>query len=139
MSLLELRGVTVRYRLAGAGARELAAVDGVDFAIGEHETVGLVGESGCGKTTLGRSILRLVPLAAGEVRWRGQRIDGLSQRSFRPLRRELQFVFQDPHACLDPRMTIARKRRRTAARARSRLDRDGTRGESAAAPGRSRY
>ena len=107
MSLLELQGVTVRYRHAGAGARELAAVDGVDFAIGEHEMLGLVGESGCGKTTLGRSILRLVPLAAGEVRWRGQRIDSLSQRSFRPLRRELQYVFQDPHACLDPRMTIA--------------------------------
>ncbi len=107
MSLLELRGVTVRYRQPGDGARDLAAVDGVDFAIAEHEMLGLVGESGCGKTTLGRSILRLVPLAAGEVHWRGRRIDGLSQRAFRPLRRELQCVFQDPHACLDPRMTIA--------------------------------
>ena len=107
MNLLELQGVTVRYRQGGAGARELAAVDSVDFAVGEHEMLGLVGESGCGKTTLGRSILRLVPLAAGEVRWRGQRIDGLSQRAFRPLRRELQYVFQDPNACLDPRMTIA--------------------------------
>jgi oligopeptide/dipeptide ABC transporter ATP-binding protein len=105
MSLLELKDVSVRYRQPGA--RELAAVDGVDFEIAEHEMLGLVGESGCGKTTLGRAILRLVPLAAGEVRWRGRRIDALSARDFRPLRRELQCVFQDPHACLDPRMTVA--------------------------------
>jgi oligopeptide/dipeptide ABC transporter ATP-binding protein len=105
MSLLELQGVAVRYR--HQGAREMAAVDGIDFAIGEDEMLGLVGESGCGKTTLGRAILRLVPLAAGEVRWRGRRIDALAARDFRPLRRELQCVFQDPHACLDPRMTIA--------------------------------
>jgi oligopeptide/dipeptide ABC transporter ATP-binding protein len=69
--------------------------------------LGLVGESGCGKTTLGRAILGLAPLAAGEVRWRGRRIDRLGRRAFRPLRRELQCVFQDPHACFDPRMTIA--------------------------------
>lgn len=106
MSLLELRGVSVRFRQSGAHARELIAVDGVDFVIGEHEMLGLVGESGCGKTTLGRAILSLTPLAAGEVRWRGQRIDRLGQRAFRPLRRELQYIFQDPHACLDPRMTI---------------------------------
>ncbi len=105
MSLLELRGVTVRYRNSG-GAKEPAAVNGVDFKLGEHEMLGLVGESGCGKTTLGRAILRLVPLAAGEVLWRGRRIDDLGRREFRPLRRELQYVFQDPHACLDPRMTI---------------------------------
>jgi len=104
MSLLELRGVAVRYRQPGA--RDVAAVDGVDFAIAEHEAFGLVGESGCGKTTLGRAILRLVPLAAGEVRWRGRRIDALAARDFRPLRRELQCVFQDPQACMDPRMTI---------------------------------
>ncbi len=105
MNLLELRGVSVRYRQPGA--RELAAVDGVDVAIAEDEMLGLVGESGCGKTTLGRAILRLVPLAAGQVLWRGRRIDALAARDFRPLRRELQCVFQDPHACLDPRMTIA--------------------------------
>ena len=88
------------------GRRRFPAVDGVDFAVGEHEMLGLVGESGCGKTTLGRAILRLVPLAAGEVHWRGQRIDRLAQRAFRPLRRELQCVFQDPNASLDPRMTV---------------------------------
>jgi peptide/nickel transport system ATP-binding protein len=69
--------------------------------------LGLVGESGCGKTTIGRAILGLVPLAGGEVRWDGRRIDRLPARAFRPLRRELQCVFQDPHACLDPRMTVA--------------------------------
>ncbi len=106
MNLLDLRDVQVRYRLAGATPRGRAAVDGVSFAIGEHEMLGLVGESGCGKTTLGRAILRLVPLAAGELHWRGKRIDGIGQREFRPLRRELQCVFQDPQACLDPRMTI---------------------------------
>ena len=105
MSLLELRGVSVRYRLAGKGG-DLAAVADVDITLGEHEMLGLVGESGCGKTTLGRAILRLVPLSAGELRWRGQRIDTLDPRAFRPLRRELQCVFQDPSACLDPRMTI---------------------------------
>ncbi len=106
MNLLELRGVSVKFRQSGTKARDLAAVDGVDFTIAEHEMLGLVGESGCGKTTLGRAILHLVPLAAGEVHWRGQRVDQLGQRAFRPLRRELQYVFQDPNACLDPRMTL---------------------------------
>jgi peptide/nickel transport system ATP-binding protein len=106
MSLLELSGVTVRYRGGRRGAGATAAVEGVDLAIGEHEMLGLVGESGCGKTTLGRAVLGLVPLAAGEIRFGGRRIDALRPREFRPLRRELQCVFQDPHACLDPRMTI---------------------------------
>jgi oligopeptide/dipeptide ABC transporter ATP-binding protein len=105
MNALELHGVVVCYR--EAGARAFAAVDGVGFSVNENETLGLVGESGCGKTTLGRAILGLVPLAAGEVRWAGRRIDDLQRRAFRPLRRELQCVFQDPHACLDPRMTVA--------------------------------
>jgi oligopeptide/dipeptide ABC transporter ATP-binding protein len=106
VNLLELRGVTVTFRQSGTSARQIPAVDRVDFAVGEHEMLGLVGESGCGKTTLGRAILRLVPLAAGEVHWRGQRIDRLRPRVFRPLRRELQCVFQDPNASLDPRMTL---------------------------------
>ncbi|MGE0031723.1 MAG: ABC transporter ATP-binding protein [Steroidobacteraceae bacterium] len=106
-ALLELQGVTVRYRQTGRRGHELTAVADAGFAIGEGETLGLVGESGCGKTTLGRAILQLVPIAAGEIRWRGQRIDDLDRSRFRALRRELQLVFQDPHSCLDPRMTIA--------------------------------
>ncbi|MGH6782141.1 MAG: ATP-binding cassette domain-containing protein, partial [Sphingomonadaceae bacterium] len=105
--LLELRNVTVRFAaVAGKDPPELTAVDAVSFSVGADEMLGLVGESGCGKSTLGRAILRLVPLAGGELYWRGQRIDTQGRREFRALRRELQLVFQDPHACLDPRMTI---------------------------------
>jgi oligopeptide/dipeptide ABC transporter ATP-binding protein len=106
-ALLELQGVSVRYRGAAGRDREFAAVADAGFTIDEGEMLGLVGESGCGKTTLGRAILRLVPLAAGEVRWCGRRIDDLDRRRFRALRRELQLVFQDPGSCLDPRMTMA--------------------------------
>jgi oligopeptide transport system ATP-binding protein len=105
--LLELQGVSVRYQQAGGRGHDFAAVDDVGFSINPGEMLGLVGESGCGKTTLGRAILRLVPLAAGAVRWRGQRIDDLDPRRFRALRRELQLMFQDPGSCLDPRMTMA--------------------------------
>ncbi len=105
--LLELRDVSVRYPIAASRGEGLTAVDSVSFSVDDSEMLGLVGESGCGKTTLGRAILRLVPLAAGEVRWQGRRIDCLDKRRFRPLRRELQLVFQDPNSCLDPRMTIA--------------------------------
>lgn len=106
-ALLDLRGVTVRYALTGRRQRELTAVDDVSFTLEPGEMLGLVGESGCGKSTLGRAILRLVPLAAGEVYWQGRRVDTLSRKEFRGLRSGLQLVFQDPHACLDPRMTIA--------------------------------
>ena len=108
-ALLELRGVSVRHPLPSRWWRrqQVTAVDDLSFAIETGELLGLVGESGCGKTTLARAILRLVPLAAGEIHWQGRRIDNLGRSEFRGLRRELQLVFQDPVACLDPRMTIA--------------------------------
>jgi len=82
------------------------AVDGVDFAIAEGKTLALVGESGCGKTTVGQSILRLVEPRAGSVRYRGTDLLGLDRRDMLPYRRELQIVFQDPNAALDPRMQV---------------------------------
>jgi oligopeptide/dipeptide ABC transporter ATP-binding protein len=105
-ALLELEKLSVRYRPAAGRGRELPAVDAVSCAIADGELPGLVGESGSGKTTLARAIVRLVPVASGAVRYLGRRIDRLSRRQFRPLRRELQLVFQDPAACLDPRMTL---------------------------------
>ncbi len=83
------------------------AVDGVSLAVRAGETVGVVGESGSGKTTLGFALLRLVPEASGPVVFQGRRIDGLSAKELRPLRSELQVVFQDPYGSLSPRLTVA--------------------------------
>jgi oligopeptide/dipeptide ABC transporter ATP-binding protein len=103
---LAVRDAVVVYR-GGRRGTALRAVDGVSFAVAPGEVVGLVGESGCGKTTLGRAILGLLPLAGGEIRWQGRRIDALPRAAFRALRRQIQLVFQEPGACLDPRMTVA--------------------------------
>src|SRR5437016_11252437 len=82
------------------------AVDGVSFEVERGETLSLVGESGCGKSTVGRAILRLFDLTAGQVILDGQRIDDMSARALRPMRRRMQVVFQDPFASLNPRMHV---------------------------------
>ena len=89
-----------------ASPANVYAVDGVSFHIDKGETLSLVGESGCGKSTVGKAILRLFPITAGQVVLDGQRIDQLSAGKLRPLRQRVQVVFQDPFSSLNPRMRV---------------------------------
>ena len=105
--LMKIRGLKKYFRVgSGRKAPCLKAVDGIDLDIFPGETVGLVGESGCGKSTLGRAVIKLHDPTEGVVEYKGQDISGFRSRQMRPLRKELQFIFQDPYASLDPRKTI---------------------------------
>jgi peptide/nickel transport system ATP-binding protein/oligopeptide transport system ATP-binding protein len=109
--LLEVRDLRKHYPTQqgwfGRGGARVRAVDGVSFAIGAGETLGLVGESGCGKSTTGKLILRLQDPTSGTIQWQGTDISTLGAARMRPVRRQLQAVFQDPYASLNPRMRAA--------------------------------
>jgi peptide/nickel transport system ATP-binding protein len=113
-SLLEVEGLVTRYPvprgLLGTLRRQeqehVHAVEGVDFSVGPGEMLALVGESGCGKTTTAQTVMRMVDADAGRILFRGQDISRLSQRQLRPLRREMQIIYQDPYESLDPRYRV---------------------------------
>ncbi len=109
--IVEVRDLKMHFPIFAGVFRkrvgEVKAVDGVSFDIFEGETLGLVGESGCGKSTCGRAILRLYDITEGSVVIDGQEIGHIPQKKLRPLRPKMQMVFQDPQASLDPRMTVA--------------------------------
>ena len=109
--LLDVRGLQMHFPVSKgvifqSKVGEIKAVDGVSFQIMRGDTLGLVGESGCGKTTIGRCILQLLKPTGGEVRFRGEDLTQLSGKEMRPLRKELQVIFQDPYGSLNPRMTV---------------------------------
>jgi oligopeptide transport system ATP-binding protein len=113
-ALLSVRDLKVHFAVQAEQAwpwtskQSLRAVDGVSFDLHAGETLGIVGESGCGKSTLARAILNLIPTTAGELAWMGRPIAPHDKAAWQVLRRDMQIIFQDPLASLDPRMTIAR-------------------------------
>src|SRR5580693_5650651 len=109
--LLTVRGLRMHFPVTEGIVRrqvtgEVKAVDGVDFTIARGETLGLVGESGCGKTTTGRCILRLERPTQGQILFDGQDIGGMDRKSLTAMRRRTQVIFQDPYSSLNPRMKV---------------------------------
>ena len=111
--ILSVRDLKVHFRIKAGGAwpwsspRILKAVDGISFDIHAGETLGVVGESGCGKSTLARAVLNLIPATAGSITWMGREMTTASSENWQAARADIQMIFQDPLASLDPRMTIA--------------------------------
>jgi oligopeptide/dipeptide ABC transporter ATP-binding protein len=113
-ALLDVKGLTKHFtlhgdiysRLAGEKARTLKAVDGIDFHVRKGETLGLVGESGCGKSTTARLVSRLIEPTAGEIRLKGEDLLAFSTTRMKEARKQIQLVFQDPYSSLNPRKTI---------------------------------
>jgi len=112
MALIEVENLKkyfpVKKGILSRTVGEVRAVDGVSFTIKRGETLGLVGESGCGKTTVGRTILRLIEPTAGRVSFNGENLLELDGEQLRSLRASLQIIFQDPFSSLDPRMNVGR-------------------------------
>jgi oligopeptide transport system ATP-binding protein len=109
--ILRVRGLEKHFPIKGGGLIKrtvgaVRAVDGIDLDLYPGEVLGLVGESGCGKSTTGRAILNLQPATAGSVVFEGREIVGLNRKQMRPLRRDIQLVFQDPYASLNPRLPV---------------------------------
>ncbi len=108
-SILDVEDLVKHYSVGGGffgyGRQQLRAVDRISFHIGERETLGLVGESGCGKSTVGKAVLRLVEPTAGRVALQGEEITGLDAASLLQRRKRMQVIFQDPYSSLNPRMT----------------------------------
>ena len=108
--LLDVQGLKMHFPVRGKGLSKnggvLKAVDDVSFSIQRGRTFGLVGESGCGKTTVGRTILKLYQATAGKVIYNGKDLTAMTDKAFFPMRRELQMIFQDPMTSLDPRQTV---------------------------------
>ena len=110
--ILEVKNLKVNFDVRSEGdmpwtkAKKLKAVNDVSFSLRAGETLGVVGESGCGKSTLARAIVKMVPAESGEVVWLGNDLLGMSSAEIRPYRKQIQMIFQDPLASLNPRMNI---------------------------------
>jgi len=111
--ILSVRDVKVEFQIKDSKgwpwtpARSLKAVNGISFDLFEGETLGVVGESGCGKSTLARALLNLNPANSGSIKWLGQEMQGASDAAWLSVRKDIQMIFQDPLASLNPRMTVA--------------------------------